>query len=208
MRLSALRFPAFGDGKQRFLSVVVVNKTRARERVAGRFSHCAIAGLDPAIHAEAPLAVRRRAVCAVACHHGPPGSKPGGDDVGVTPMVTMTARNEARHCERQRSNPGRLARRLDCFVAALLAMTRAGITPCNHEKGEPMRRKLSAPAWRFPRRMTLKQWSVLPTASGTLIWRRRNARCWNIGAIARTHAAVARSAASFRTRVFGSASRP
>jgi hypothetical protein len=25
-----------------------------------------------------------------------------------------------------------------------------------------MRRKLSAPAWRFPRRMTLKQWSVLP----------------------------------------------
>ena len=68
-----------------------------------------------------------------------------------------------------------------------------------------MRRKLSAPAWRFPRRMTLKQWSVL-TASGTLIWRRRNARCWNIGAIARTHAAAARSAASFRTRVFGSAS--
>jgi hypothetical protein len=25
-----------------------------------------------------------------------------------------------------------------------------------------MRRKLSAPDWRFPRRMTLKQWSVLP----------------------------------------------
>ena len=25
-----------------------------------------------------------------------------------------------------------------------------------------MRRKVSAPEWRFPRRMTLKQWSVLP----------------------------------------------
>jgi hypothetical protein len=25
-----------------------------------------------------------------------------------------------------------------------------------------MRRKLSAPEWRFPRRMTLKQWSALP----------------------------------------------
>jgi hypothetical protein len=25
-----------------------------------------------------------------------------------------------------------------------------------------MRRKLSAPAWRFPRRMTLKHWRVLP----------------------------------------------
>jgi hypothetical protein len=25
-----------------------------------------------------------------------------------------------------------------------------------------MRRKLSAPGWRFPRRMTLKQWSLLP----------------------------------------------
>jgi hypothetical protein len=31
-----------------------------------------------------------------------------------------------RHCERQRSNPGRLARKLDCFVAPLLAMTRIG----------------------------------------------------------------------------------
>ena len=31
-----------------------------------------------------------------------------------------------RHCGCQRSNPGRLARKLDCFVASLLAMTRAG----------------------------------------------------------------------------------
>jgi hypothetical protein len=28
--------------------------------------------------------------------------------------------------------------------------------------GDIMRRKLSAPEWRFPRRMTFKQWSVLP----------------------------------------------
>src|SRR6185437_5645778 len=32
----------------------------------------------------------------------------------------------SRHCERQRSNPGRLAPNLDCFVAPLLATTKAG----------------------------------------------------------------------------------
>jgi hypothetical protein len=36
------------------------------------------------------------------------------------PRARMRRENDfaLRHCERQRSNPGRLARNLDCFVAA------------------------------------------------------------------------------------------
>ena len=36
---------------------------------------------------------------------------------------TGRANRSLRHCERKRSNPERLARKLDCFVASLLAMT-------------------------------------------------------------------------------------
>ena len=73
--------------------------------------------------------------------------------------------------------------------------------------GDIMRRKLSAPEWRFPRRMTMKQWSVLPyrerhaylaQAQCTLLeyWR----DCANA-------AAAVRVAVSFPIRVTGSASR-
>ena len=54
MRLSALRFPSSFEGRSFFLSV---GKTRAQMRVARTISCVVIAGLDPAIHAAAPLAL-------------------------------------------------------------------------------------------------------------------------------------------------------
>ena len=43
--------------------------------------------------------------------------------VVVRKTWTQSRRENARHCERQRSNPkGRFRRKMDCFVALLLAM--------------------------------------------------------------------------------------
>ena len=70
------------------------------------------------------------------------------------------------HCERQRSNPVR-PRGLDCFVAVAPRNDETFTSPRARGEGaqameKQMRRKVSAPDWRFPRRMTRKQWSMLP----------------------------------------------
>jgi len=61
-----------------------------------------------------------------------------------------------------------------------------------------MRRKVTARDWRFPRRMTRKQWSVLPYAERHADVGRRSAICSAIGATAPRRAAAGRGAASLR----------
>jgi hypothetical protein len=57
---------------------------------------------------------------------------------------------------------GGLRGKLDCFVAIAPRNDESWLAPLQPREGRTMRRKLSAPAWRFPRRMTLKQWTTLP----------------------------------------------
>src|SRR5262249_49367735 len=68
------------------------------------FRHCraclyfVIAGLDPAIHADKPYP---QPGILLLCE--------SAWTTGSSPVVTMSKRKGTRHCERQRSNPGRLA---------------------------------------------------------------------------------------------------